>query len=199
VSEAPSFDVCLARLRAGDEGAAALVFHRFAHRLIGLARSRLDRLLRQKVDPEDVLQSVFQSFFAKSTEGHFDLRDWDSLWAILTVITLRKCGRHLKHFRAARRDVRREVPGTGPDDLGDWEAVCREPSPTEAAVLSETLEQLLRGLEGRHRDIVTLRLQGYANPEIAARLGCTERTIQRVLDRVRQWLGDQQAAGADRV
>jgi hypothetical protein len=57
-----SFEECVARLRAGDEGMAAEIFHRFAHRLLALVRSRLDSLLRPKVDPEDLLQSVFHSF-----------------------------------------------------------------------------------------------------------------------------------------
>ena len=190
VSEAPSFDVCLARLRAGDEEAAAQVFHRFAHRLIGLARSRLDRLLRQKVDPEDVLQSVFQSFFAKSTEGHFELRDWDSLWAILTVITLRKCGRHLKHFLAARRDVRREVPGTSPDDLAPTgRPSAATPRPAEAAVLSETLETTAPrpgGPPPRHRHAPPSGLHDRRDQRAAGT--APNAPSSACWDRVRQWL-----------
>ena len=54
--ESPAQDV-LARLRAGDEQAAAEVFGRFAHRLVGLARQRLPDSLRGKEDPEDAVQS----------------------------------------------------------------------------------------------------------------------------------------------
>ena len=52
----------MARLRAGDNAAAAEVFRRFANRLIGLARTHLDARVRQKVDPEDVMQSALKSF-----------------------------------------------------------------------------------------------------------------------------------------
>jgi DNA-directed RNA polymerase specialized sigma24 family protein len=48
-----------------DEQAARENFDRFARRLIGLARTRLDRRIRQKIDPEDVVQSVFRSFFTR--------------------------------------------------------------------------------------------------------------------------------------
>src|SRR5262249_10897697 len=64
-----------------------------------------------------------------------------------------------------------------------------EPTPSEAAMLTETVERLMRCLDGRHRDILALRLQGHAPPEISSRLGCTERTVYRVLERGKQWLG----------
>lgn len=199
MSDVPSFDDCIARLRAGDDEVAAQIFHRFANRLIALARSRLDNLLRQKVDPEDLLQSVFQSFFARNREGQYDLRDWDSLWSLLTVITLRKCGRNIEYFRAGCRDVRREVtaPARAEDSFAGPEPVAQEPSPLEATVLAETLELLLGMLEGRNREIVTLRLQGYTTPEISSQLGCTERTVQRVLERVKEWLRRRQAGAEE--
>ncbi len=109
----PSFDDLMARLRAGDQAAASQLFHRFACRLIGLARGRLDALVRQKVDPEDVVQSVFKSFFLRHASGQWDLGGWDGLWALLTVLTVRKCGRHAVHYRAGRRDVRREASPQG--------------------------------------------------------------------------------------
>src|SRR4051794_21953217 len=88
----------MARLRAGDEVAAQEVFGRYAHRLIALARSRLGERLRPKVDAEDVVQSVFKSFFVRYAEDRFDLGGWDGLWSLLTVITLRKCGYRTRYF-----------------------------------------------------------------------------------------------------
>src|SRR5438552_2680938 len=90
---AESFPDLMARLRAGDADAAARVFERFAHRLAALAQVHLDGRTRRLVDPEDVLQSVFRSFFARHADGQLDLADWDGLWALLVVLTLRKCGR----------------------------------------------------------------------------------------------------------
>ena len=42
-----------------------------------MARLRLDSRIRQKVDPEDVLQSVYKSFFLRCGAGQFDLSGWD--------------------------------------------------------------------------------------------------------------------------
>ncbi|MHB1422693.1 MAG: ECF-type sigma factor [Gemmataceae bacterium] len=98
----------LTRLHQGDAEAARRLFDRFAHRLIGLARQRLDSRLRGKVDPEDVMQSVFKSFFRIQQEKAVAFSGWDDLWSLLTIIALRKCGHCVAYYRAACRDVRRE-------------------------------------------------------------------------------------------
>jgi RNA polymerase sigma-70 factor, ECF subfamily len=172
-----------------DEQAAREIFDRFARRLIGLARTRLDRRIRQKIDPEDVVQSVFRSFFTRRADGQFDTADWDDLWKILVVITVRKCSRKAQAFRAARRDVRREARPAGEFGRDEWNLVSREPTPEEVVSLTETVEQLLRGAGEVERQIVTLRLQGYTPVEISQAVGpVSERRVYRVLARVRKRL-----------
>jgi RNA polymerase sigma factor (sigma-70 family) len=105
---------------------------------------------------------------------------------MLTVITLRKCGRLVTHYRAGMRDLRREAADDAVPE--DWDALTRDPAPEEAAMLSETVEQLLRGLEERERDMVRLSLQGLAVAEISVQVGRTRRTVQRVLKRVQEQL-----------
>jgi DNA-directed RNA polymerase specialized sigma24 family protein len=185
-----SFADFMARLRAGDPDAATRVFDRFARRLIELARARLDARLRRKVDPEDVLQSALKSFFVRQADRPYELTNWDGLWGLLACITARKCGRHLEHFRAARRDVGREAdPRPASDASGtDWEALARDPTPFEGAALAETVEELHRGLTERDRQILALSLHGYAVPEVSAEVGCTERTVYRVLGHIRERL-----------
>jgi RNA polymerase sigma-70 factor (ECF subfamily) len=179
-----SFADLMDRLRHGEGAAAARVFHRFAHRLIALARARLDGRVRPKVDPEDVLQSVFRSFFRRQADGQFDLDGWEGLWALLTVITVRKCGRINRYFRSAGRDA--EAAGE------PWEALAGEPSPDEALLLTELVEGLLRDLPERDRAVVELGLQGHSAAEISTQLGRPERSVYRVLQRVRTQLERQQ-------
>lgn len=189
--ETPFEDV-MARLRAGDDAAASEVFHRFARRLIGLARSRLDHVVRQKVDPEDILQSVYRSFFSRHADGEFQFDSWESLWGLLTLITVRKCSGSRKFFRAARRNIEREVEPQNGDDVPVF---ARDPTPSEAVHLTETVEQLLRELPRRENDILALSLQGFDAVEISERVGRTERTVQRVLKRVREQLESMLAVG----
>jgi RNA polymerase sigma-70 factor (ECF subfamily) len=186
----PSFEALMQRLRSGDQDAAAEVFHRFARRLIGLARARLDHLVRQKMDPEEIVQSVYKSFFLRFAEGQYDLKSWDSLWALLTLITVRKCGHRIEYFHAACRDVRHEASQQIPadDSTSSWEAIARDPTPAEAAMLADTVAKLMRILDGRDRQIVSLTLQGQTPPAVSAEVGCSERTVRRVLDQVKKWL-----------
>jgi RNA polymerase sigma-70 factor (ECF subfamily) len=185
------------RLRRGDEAAAAEVFRRFARRLIGLARDHLDARLRQKLDAEDILQSVLKSFFVRHAAGEYELSNWDSLWSLLAVITLRKCGYRTRYFRAARRDVRREaVPRPGDDEsVASWEALASDPTPSDAACLVETVEQLLRGFDNRERAAVELALRGRKAPQISAEIGMAERSVYRVLTRLEARLKRLRAGG----
>src|SRR5215831_17907684 len=138
-----SFANLMARLQSGDHDAASKVFNRFAKQLIVLAHKQLDPQLRQKVDAEDVTQSVFRSFFAHQAAGELaGLGSWDGLWGMLVVMTLRKCRRQSTFFHAVCRDVLREVSFTPNADESSarWDPCDREPTPDEAAVLRETVE-----------------------------------------------------------
>src|SRR5205807_2107995 len=105
--------------------------------------------------------------------------DWDNLWGLLTLITLRKCADRAEHFRAERRAVSREVaPPAGEAAGGAWEAINREPAPDEAALLAEAVEQLFRDLDADERPVVELSLQGYTAQEISERLGRAERSVR---------------------
>lgn len=193
-----SVAVLLTQLRAGDEEAAARLFHQFAQRLVALAHAKLGRIIRQKVDPEDVLQSVLSSFFARQARGDWELRDWDSLWGLLAQITSRKCGRWSDYFQAACRDTNREVSRhqLGSDASAEWEPASPEPTPFEVALLAETVDHLLARLDERDRAIAELSLQGAKPPDISARVGCTERTVQRVMARLRKKLERLRDEGA---
>jgi RNA polymerase sigma-70 factor (ECF subfamily) len=186
-----SFGEWLARLRARDDTAARELFERFACRLIALARGRLAGALRHKVDPEDIVQSAYKSFFRSQGEGKVELESWDSLWGLLTLITLRKCADRAAYHQAECRDLAREAAA---ESETPWpEAPGREPTPSEAVALSETVEQLLAGLDEDERPIVELSLQGYSTQEISAQLGRAERTVRRFREHIRNRLERMQA------
>ena len=145
--------------------------------------------VRSKEDPEDVVQSAYRSFFRRQRGGQFQIDSWDDVWGILTVITVRKCGRHWVIFALLAATWRAEVrllDAAGPD--AGWEAIAREPTPAEAAALAETVQELLSGLDKEGRAILELHLQGCTTAEISAQVGYSTRTVRRTLDRIRHHL-----------
>jgi RNA polymerase sigma-70 factor (ECF subfamily) len=177
------------RLRAGDEVAARAAYERWSSRLVGLARARLGNIVSAKEDPEDVVQSVYRSFFRRFAAGGYSVASWEDVWAMLAAIAVRKCANRRKRYAAGRRDARREVA------LFDQALPSAlEPTPAEAAALSDTIEALLRGFDPPERAIVELSLQGYSTAEIRDRLGRAERSVQRVREQVRSLLCTWSAA-----
>jgi RNA polymerase sigma-70 factor (ECF subfamily) len=151
------------------------------------------------VDPDDVVQSVYRSFFHRHGEGQFEVQDWDGLWTLLTLITVRKCAGRVGYFLAACRSLRREADVAAPPgeaDRPNWEPAGDEPTPEEAAVLAETLERVMRGMEKWEAEILTLSLQGYSVPEISQQVCRAERTVERVRERIKARLRRMQEADA---
>jgi RNA polymerase sigma-70 factor (ECF subfamily) len=187
----------LASLRRGDHPAASELFRRYNRRLVGLARQRLDARTRQKVDPEDVVQSVFRSFFRRHDQGQFEVGDDSHLWSLLATIAARKCAHRIRYFRAALRAVQREAPPAG--DAGDSTAEIDpagfEPSAEEPLLLVETVERLMRGLQARDRTLVELCLQGLSVKEVAEQGGVSERKVQLLLQQIQRrlhtWLTEE--------
>jgi eukaryotic-like serine/threonine-protein kinase len=165
-------------LQSGDEAAAEAVFERYAERLTRLARSRLAIKLARRVDPEDIVQSAYRSFFVAAREGRFHAERGGDLWRLLVEMTLHKLYRQAAHHGAQRRSVAREVRI---DDA--LPPVTAEPTPDEAAATAEELEAILRQLAGRGPEALELRLQGNSHEEIAEQLSCSVRTVRR-------WLAD---------
>jgi len=184
-----SFVEFLARLDNRDDAAAHELFVRFAQQLIALANRNVSAGLRHKVDPEDVVQSVYKSFFARYGGGNLDVVNWNSLWGLLTLITLRKCSERAAYHRAERRDAEREVSLRQGEEPARWlEPLGREPTPLEAAVLSETVEQLLTGMDEEERPVLELSLLGHTTREISERLGRAERTVRLLREGIRHRL-----------
>jgi len=190
-------DRMLADLRNGDARAAEEIFSRFSGQLSRLVQSKIGWSYRRKFDPEDVAQSVFKSFIRIQADESLAFENWDALWGLLSLIAIRKCGHRIDYLRAACRDVTREhsvmLDREALEQSGhDLQALSREPTPSHAAMLSETLDRLLEPLDERDREITRLALQGYSTAEIATQVARSQRTVQRVLDRIRKHL--EQAA-----
>ena len=160
------------------------VVARYSQRLVQIAGRELPGRLRGRLDPEDVIQSVYRSFFGRLKAGEFRFEDSHDIWRLLTVMTYRKVQNAIKHHQRGRRDVRRElVRAASEHDLPTPE---KAPGPEDVAALYDCLERLLKGLPEKYARIITLRLQGEAIAEIARKVAYSQRTVLRVLGNVQQ-------------
>jgi DNA-directed RNA polymerase specialized sigma24 family protein len=177
----------ISALKQGDEAAAQGLWEAYFRRLVGLARARLRDAPRRIADEEDVALSAFDSFFRGARAGRFPrLDDRNDLWQILVLITVRKAI-DLRNYegRPSRGKGRvrslTELIGEGLEAI-----VGDEPTPELAAQLTEEHQRLMEQLgDPILRSVATSKLEGYTDEEIAARLGCVTRTVERKVARIR--------------
>ena len=191
MDEAESAAELLRRWQGGDARAAELLVARYARCLTRLAEQHLSRQVAARVDSEDVVQSVFRTFFRRSAAGEFRIDGSARLWRLLVTITVRKAGALVRRHTAEVRDVRAEAPG---GDLGLAQAVARDPGPAEAAALVDQIDALVRDLPPLYCHVLERRLQGHSVADIADGLGVSRQTIYRALELLQQRLAASEAA-----
>lgn len=175
------------RLQGGDPRAAQEVFDRYTERLIGLARQRLPAALGPRLDPEDVVQSVYRSFFTAVRDGRYACQGGMDLWRLLTTITLHKICHQVKRNTRDKRSVKREADH-GPGPTLEERLLSGQPSPVEAVMLAEQLEFVFQRLAPRERKMLELRLQGHTLEDVARLTQRSERTVRRTLDDIKRIL-----------
>jgi DNA-directed RNA polymerase specialized sigma24 family protein len=190
-----SVSALIERLKNGDHEAARLLWRRYYPRLVALARQKLQGAANRVADEEDAALSAFDSFCRRAEQGKFpDLKDRDGLWALLVALTARKAADLFRHHRREKRGgglVHGDSglrPAEGNSGPGGFDELPGDgPTPEEAALLAEEVEGLLARLpDPALRQLAVWKLEGYTNPEIAARLGCSEPTVERRLAIIRR-------------
>jgi DNA-directed RNA polymerase specialized sigma24 family protein len=189
-------------LKAGEEQAAQRLWQRYFARLVELARARLQSTPRRAADEEDVALSAFASFCLGARAGKFaQLRDRDNLWPLLFAITANKARGLREHEAAAKRGGGRVhdqsvLDGryglSGPLRAGFEQIAGDEPTPEFAAQVADEYRRLLDRLgEATLRTVAVWKMEGWTNEDIAARLGCVTRTVERKLELIRDiWSGE---------
>lgn len=173
----PTDKSLLRRLSAGQGTAADDLYHRYAQRIRALARARLPQHVAARLDPDDVVQSVFRAFFENARQGLYQVPDGDTLWHLLAVVTVNKV-RSLHAFHAAaRRDARATVGWQEPDGNNP---------PDDLMVLA--VRDVFDQLPEPERVAIELRVQGYEVAEIATRTGRSKRSVERSLQKARERL-----------
>lgn len=185
----------LSGIRDGDSDAAEIVWQQYFAKLVQFARQKLASRPLRSSDEDDVVQSVMISFCRGMKAGKFDWLDSrNDLWKLLATMTRRKVCKHRRREMAGIRgggQVRGESAFIRPDasddrELGIGDVAGDAPTPEEACMLVENVEQMLDCLaEDQLREIALLALDGDGTAEIARKLNCSQRAVQRKLERIR--------------
>jgi RNA polymerase sigma-70 factor, ECF subfamily len=186
--ETPSDHSLLRRFRRGQDDAPTLLYLRYAERLRALAAAQRSPGLATRVDPEDIVQSVFRTFFRRAAEGQYDVPEGEEIWKLLLVIGLHKIRAVGAFHRAARRDVRQTASGEA-YELALGAEACQDESALN--VLRMVIDEILARLPPSHRPIVELRIEGHEVSEIAQQVQRSKRTVERVLQEFRLRLDSQ--------
>ena len=170
----------------GDERAFEAIFERYGEKLVRLAGKRISEKLSRRIEPEDVVQSVFRTFFGRVQENRFTFVNADDLWKLLVSMTLNKLRNKVDFHTAAKRAVGAERPlGGTTSQPSAFDPSGEEPSGEAVVAFLDLLETFMDELRPQDRTILEMRLNGYTQDEIARDIGCTERTVRRVLERIR--------------
>ena len=167
------------RARHGDREAFGALVDRYRERLEALVHLRLGKRLRQKVEPEDVLQEVYVR--ARPALQSFQLTDKGSFFrwfgAIAEHVIQDLAPRHLEaekralsHERSLERERLFEARGPSPSEiLRRWERL-------------ERLEAALDRLHPDHREVIILSVvRGLLTREIAERMHRSPQAVGMLL------------------
>ncbi len=185
-----SFPDLIARVRAGDETAAATLVRQYEPEIRRVVRVRLtDRRLHRVLDSMDICQSVMANFFARAALGQFDLEQPDQLLRLLVTMARNKLKDHARKQKAARRDNRR-LEG-GEDVLAEVPGV--QDTPSQEVAGKEMLVEIRKLLTEEERFLADQRALGRDWADIAAEHGgradALRVKLSRAIDRVTKQLG----------
>lgn len=184
---------CIALLRQGDEAAAQLIWERYFPRLVRLAHRQLGDLACRETEGQDIALSALDRFCRAARQGRYpDLADRHGLWRLLLQITTRRVRDQARHERRQRRGagrVLREADRpwlSGSSTWGLAEFADDAPTPEFAALVAEGCRSLLERLDDPDLQALAIaKMEGSTNEEIAARMDCSVRTVERRLKLVR--------------
>jgi DNA-directed RNA polymerase specialized sigma24 family protein len=202
MSSRAAISMWVSQLKDGNPRAAERLWDTYFLRMVKVARCKLQGALGSMADEEDVALSAFKSFCRGARDGRFPhLPEREDPWPLLLALTTNKAIDLLRHERRAKRcgPGQQYVPAMDPEkgatvDLALSQLIGKEPDPQAALQSAEESQDILdRFSDTILRAIALWKMEGFTTEEIACKLGCTTRTVERKLQLIRR-LWDRGAA-----
>jgi RNA polymerase sigma factor (sigma-70 family) len=183
------FAKLLARVRGGDDLAAAELVQRYERAVLRSVRSRLSRTMRGALDSMDVMQSVHRSLLTGLKNERFQFASPQQLIGLAVVMVQRKVARHWRKLK------RFPTNGASPAEMRSAtpleEIAGDESPPLDTATANDLLQRFLTHLDDFDRELVRLKLEGHSSVESAAILGREPAFVRMRWSRLRQMLRER--------
>jgi RNA polymerase sigma-70 factor, ECF subfamily len=183
----PSDYSLLWQSRGGDEDAARQLYLRYAKRLSALVERQCSADVARLAGIEDLVQSVFGSFFRRIRQGYYDVPDGSELWNLLLVIALHKIRGKATYLHAGKRDTHRTINGEEASRRLESQVNDEEAHHAHSQL---ALDDVLERLPTQNRLMAKLRMEGYEVAELARETGRSRRSVERILQDTRRKLVD---------
>ena len=166
------------RLRDGHADASTRLYLRYFRRLNALTARQIPKAVARRIDPEDIVQSVFRTFFRRAARGDFEIPEGQEIWGLLLVIALNKARDTRDREHAARRDARKTAAGGAFD-----RAIESRPGRDDEALaqLRMVIDEILLGLPDLNKRVIELRIDEHEVADIAQQVQRSKRTVERIL------------------
>jgi DNA-directed RNA polymerase specialized sigma24 family protein len=187
--------IWISQLKDGNPAAAQQLWDTYFLRMVKAARCKLHGAPGRMADEEDVALSAFNSFCRGTQAGRFpELQEHEDPWPLLLALTTHKAIDLVRYERRVKRGGpgRQHAPPAGPEEVvaantGLSQVVGKEPDPKAAFQVAEECQDMLDRISDTIlRAIAMWKMEGFTSEEIAAKLGCTTRTVERKLQLIRR-------------
>jgi RNA polymerase sigma-70 factor (ECF subfamily) len=180
----------MARVREGDEHAAAELVQQYEGIIRRRARRLLGPALKVHLDSVDIAQSVNRTLLIGLRRAAFAVSTPEELTRLALTLVRRKVARHWRR-RKREAECRQLTSGSAPAGLRASVRAGERHAATDPLQLDETVRQVLERLEGVDRKLVELRLEGHTTAEAARKLGVSPAFLRSRLSRLRKRLWDE--------
>ncbi len=174
------------RVRGGSPEAYQELIERCGPHILRIVRRQMHvhAKLRKRFDSNDFVQSVWASFVAQGGDT-IQFKDPTALIQYLLQMARNKVVAEVRdRMQAGKRNVHREHSLDGSAAFATEEAISRQPTPSQVAVAHETYDRMHRRLARTQQDIIERLVEGESHEKIAAQMGVTTKTVQRLINRI---------------
>lgn len=151
---------------------------------IAVEQTLNEKRLRSKVERDDIVQSVWLHFFEIPAKAQA-FTSPDHLAAYLRGMAIHQVQKHHEHYHRQRRSISREAT-LDPSSLEQQPSLStRADDPADLAIARETWDLLLADRSPRDQEVLRLKAEEFSEQEIASHSGINERTVRKILERVK--------------